>query len=57
MQLATTCRGKARLIASLAPVFALISALMLLAPTAKPARAQSDPDKANTLFKGSRRVW
>ncbi|MBZ5681907.1 MAG: beta-propeller fold lactonase family protein [Acidobacteriia bacterium] len=44
MQLATTCRGKARLIASLAPVFALISALMLLAPTAKPARAQSEPE-------------
>jgi YVTN family beta-propeller protein len=41
MQVATTCRNKAGLIASSAPVLALTLALMWLAPTAKPAAPQS----------------
>src|ERR1019366_8044037 len=41
MQVAATLRGKARLIASIAPVLAVTLALMLLVPTAKPAAARS----------------
>ena len=41
MPVATTLRGKARLIASIAPVLAVTFALMLLVPTAKPAAARS----------------
>ena len=41
MQRATTWRGKAQLIASIAPVLAVTLALMLLVPGAKPAAARS----------------
>ncbi|MGD0791727.1 MAG: beta-propeller fold lactonase family protein [Terriglobales bacterium] len=45
MQLATTCRGKAKLIATIAPAlagtFSVTLALLLLAPSAKPAAARS----------------
>ncbi len=44
MRLATTCRGKARLIASVAPVLAMSFALMLLVPGAKPAAARSNSE-------------
>ena len=42
MQLATTCRGKAKVIASIASALALTFVLMLLAPTAKPASPRSE---------------
>jgi YVTN family beta-propeller protein len=41
MQLASTCRGKAKLIAGIAPGLAVTLALMLLALTAKPAATRS----------------
>jgi len=44
MQGATTCRGKAKLIESIAPVLALTLALLLLAPTAKPAATRSEAE-------------
>jgi YVTN family beta-propeller protein len=42
MRVATSCRGKTNLIASCASVMALIFALMLLAPAARPAAARSE---------------
>ena len=48
MQLATTCRGKAKMVASIAPVLAVTLpvtlALMLLVPSAKPAAARSNAE-------------
>ncbi len=44
MQLATTCRGRTRLIASIAPALAMSFALMLLLPSAKPAAARSNSE-------------
>ncbi len=44
MQLATTCRGRTRLIASIAPALAMSFALMLLLPSAKPAVARSNSE-------------
>ncbi|MGA9257096.1 MAG: beta-propeller fold lactonase family protein, partial [Candidatus Sulfotelmatobacter sp.] len=42
MQLATTCRGKAKVIVSIASALTLTFVLMLLAPTAKPASPRSE---------------
>lgn len=42
MQLATTCRGKAKVTVSIASALALTFVLMLLAPTAKPASPRSE---------------
>ncbi len=44
MRLVATCRGKAKLIASVAPVLALTFVLMLLVPSAKPAAARSNSE-------------
>jgi YVTN family beta-propeller protein len=44
MRLATTLRGKAKVIASIAPALAASFALMLLLPSAKPAAARSNSE-------------
>ncbi len=44
MRLATTLRGKARLIASIAPVLVMSFALVVLLPSAKPAAARSNSE-------------
>ncbi|MBZ5663722.1 MAG: hypothetical protein LAO30_03885 [Acidobacteriia bacterium] len=46
MSVATTLRGKARLIASIAPALAVIMALLWLAPTVKPAAARSKTESS-----------
>ena len=46
MSVATTLRGKARLIASIAPALAVTMALLWLAPTVKPAAARSKTESS-----------
>lgn len=46
MSVATTLRGKARLIASIAPALAVTMALLWLAPTVKPAAARSKAESS-----------